>query len=167
MADCQRGLGRSERALEMLDDPAAGHLPVADRVELLVVVAAARCDLGEPDAGVLLLQGPARSADPRRPWAVRLWYAYADCLLRAGRLDQAREWFRRTAHHDPSGQTDAADRLLDLDGVLLEDVEDDALPDDGTDDDAAGAPPDDLDALVAGVPGVRRPARGGDEPDAG
>jgi len=61
------------------------------------------------------------------PWAGRLRYAYADALFGLGRRDEAREWFARAVDADPEGETDAAERLLEIDGVDLDD-------DDETDD---------------------------------
>ena len=62
-----------------------------------------------------------------RPWTARLRYAYADALLEAGREDDARQWFARAAEADEDGLTDAEERLLELDGVVLldHDPEDD------------------------------------------
>lgn len=143
LADCERALGRPERALAVLEDPDVPRLEQAARVELVIVVAGARRDLGQPDAAVLLLQGPARATTARRPWATRLWYAYADALLAAAREDEAREWFAKAAEQDGQGETDALDRLLELDGVLLED-----LQDSDDDEDEPEAEQVDLDALL-------------------
>ncbi|MCA1720183.1 MAG: hypothetical protein LC779_03450, partial [Actinobacteria bacterium] len=126
MADCERALDRPEKALAYGDDPAVPTLEQDVRVELAIVLAGARRDLGQADAAVVSLQGPARRTTARRPWAARLWYAYADALLDAGREDDARDWFGRVAEVDTDGATDAADRLLELDGVVLEDVEQEA-----------------------------------------
>ena len=123
MADCERALQRPERALAVLEDPDVPRLEQAARVELVIVVAGARRDLGQPDAAVLLLQGPARATTSRRPWAARLWYAFADALLAAERQDEAREWFAKAAEQDGQGETDAMERLLELDGVVLEDLQ--------------------------------------------
>ncbi len=120
LADCERALGRPERALSYADDPDVRGLPQAERVELVIVLAGARADLGQRDAAVLTLQDPATRTTAGRPWAVRLWYAYADVLLQAGREAEAREWFTKTAAADGDGETDAGDRLLLLDGVALE-----------------------------------------------
>ncbi|MGI8538123.1 MAG: hypothetical protein ACR2K2_16965 [Mycobacteriales bacterium] len=122
LADCERALGRPERALGYADDPDVPGLPQDERVELIIVLAGARADLGQLDAAVLTLQGAARRTATTRPWAVRLWYAYADALLGAGRQGAAREWFARTAEVDVEGETDAGDQLLLLDGVVLEEV---------------------------------------------
>ena len=144
LADCERALGRPERALAYGEDPEVSSLSQDERVELVIVLAGARRDMGQLDAAVLALQTPARATTAKRPWAVRLWYAFADALLAAGRDDEAREWFERTAGLDDDGQTDAADRVLELDGVVLDDLDDDADQDPVAEmDDAA------LAALVA------------------
>ncbi len=126
LADCERALGRPERALRYADDRDVPGLPQQERVELVIVIAAARADLGQLDASVLMLQEPARRTDQSRPWAARLWYAFAAALLAAGRREEARAWFARAAVADPEGATDAADQLLALDGVVLDDLEDGA-----------------------------------------
>ena len=122
LADCERGLGRPERALAYGDDPQVPTLSQDERVELVIVLAGARRDMGQADAAVLALQDPARRTTAARPWAARLWYAYADALLGAGREPEAREWFGRTMEVDAEGQTDVVDRLLALDGVVLDDL---------------------------------------------
>jgi hypothetical protein len=45
---------------------------------------------------------------------MRLWYAYADALQAAGRLDDAARWFAASAALDPAGETDAAERAAAL-----------------------------------------------------
>jgi tetratricopeptide (TPR) repeat protein len=138
LADCERALGRPERALAYGDDPQLTQLTQDQRVELVIVLAGARRDMGQADAAVVVLQDPAKRTTDSRPWAGRLWYAYADALLDAGREDEARTWFERAAAVDVDGETDAGDRLLALDGVVLEDgdepYERDDLP---TDDELA------------------------------
>jgi tetratricopeptide (TPR) repeat protein len=139
MADCERALGRPEKALAYGEDPTVPSLEQATRVELVIVLSGARRDLGQPDAAVLALQDPARRTTAKRPWAARLWYAYADALLHAGRVDEAREWFGKSADIDAVGETDAVDRVLELDGVVLAgfDAAADAAADSAADD-AAG-----------------------------
>ena len=119
-ADCERALGRPERALAYADDPQLAQMSQDQRVELVIVLAGARRDLGQLDAAVLALQDVARRTSDRHPWAARLWYAYADALLEAGREAEARGWFERAAAADVDGETDAGDRLLALDGVVLD-----------------------------------------------
>lgn len=119
MADCERGLGRPEKALAMATSPEARGLDGAATAEMLIVASGARRDLGQPEAAALLLQGPELRPDRRRPWSARLFYAYAEALQEAGRDAEAREWLAHAADADQHGETDAADRLAELDGVVF------------------------------------------------
>jgi len=116
MADCERGLGRPDRALSLARDPDVKKLDPAAKIELGIVVSGARRDRGEYDAAVVALQGPALDSDQLQPWSARLWYAYADALLAAGRREDARRWFESVAAIDDAGQTDAEERLVELAG---------------------------------------------------
>ncbi|NAZ85409.1 tetratricopeptide repeat protein [Kineococcus indalonis] len=120
MADCERGLGRPERALDLASSPETANLEPAAKVEMLIVAAGARHDLGQHDAAVVALQVPQLRAAGRAPWRARLWYAYADALLTVGREDEAREWLEKAADADTEGETDAAERLSELEGVVFE-----------------------------------------------
>lgn len=136
MADCERGMGRPERALEMAGAPEVHKLDRAGQVEMRLVAAGARRDMGQNEAAVVTLQSPELASNAVHPWTARLRYAYADALLAAGREDEAREWFAKALEADQSGSTDASDRLAQLDGVAFVD----AL-DEGADEGAgAGAP---------------------------
>jgi tetratricopeptide (TPR) repeat protein len=123
IADCERAQGRPERAIDLYRAAEADKLEPAEAIELLIVAAGARADLGQIDAAVAMLQVP-ELADGDLPWAARLRYAFADALLNAGRGDEAREWFARAAEADADLATDAAERLLELDGIVLEDTDD-------------------------------------------
>ena len=120
LADCERALGRPERAIDLFRGADREALEPAEAIELLIVAAGARSDLGQGDAAVAMLQVRELSGGADEPWAARLRYAYADSLLTVGRREEAREWFARTADADEEGGTDAAERLLELDGVTLE-----------------------------------------------
>jgi tetratricopeptide (TPR) repeat protein len=130
IADSERALGRPERAVDIYRTADRSTLAPDEAIELLIVAAAARGDMGQRDAAVAMLQVKELTADSREPWVVRLRYAYAESLLAAGRREEAREWFARAAEIDDNVTTDAAERLLELDGVALDDVEfDDDLED--------------------------------------
>jgi tetratricopeptide (TPR) repeat protein len=115
LADCERGLGRPERALTMAGSDEVEGLDVAGRVEMRIVASGARRDLGQADAAVLLLQGPQLKPELRRPWSARLFYAYAEALADAGRDDEAVQWLRHAAAADDDGSTDAAERVAAID----------------------------------------------------
>ncbi|MBB5825760.1 tetratricopeptide (TPR) repeat protein [Micromonospora carbonacea subsp. aurantiaca] len=134
LADCERALGRPERAIDLFRGADREKLDQAVAVELLIVAAGARGDLGQKDAAVAMLQVRELTNDATEPWAARLRYAYADALLAVDRREEAREWFSRAADVDAEGDTDAAERLLELDGVLIEgDDEDDEPAEEGVD----------------------------------
>ncbi|MDQ0602923.1 tetratricopeptide (TPR) repeat protein [Streptomyces canus] len=117
MADCERGLGRPEKALDMAGAPDVNKLDKAGQVEMRLVAAGARRDLGQLDAAIVTLQSPELASNSVQPWTARLRYAYADALLAAGREDEAREWFAKAVESDKDGSTDASDRLAEMDGV--------------------------------------------------
>lgn len=117
LADCERGLGRPERALALAGSAEARALEGEARIEMLIVVAGARRDLGQPDAAVLALQVPELRGRTRAEWQLRLRYAYADALLAAGREREAIGWFERVVTADHERSTDAAERLAELRGA--------------------------------------------------
>ncbi|WP_239134254.1 tetratricopeptide repeat protein [Rugosimonospora africana] len=125
LADCERALGRPEKAIDIYRSADRGQLDSGEAIELLIVAAGARRDLGQDEAALAMLQ--VRELGVDAPWAARLRYAYADGLLAADRRDEAREWFARAVEADDEATTDAAERLLELDGVTLDEAED---PDD-------------------------------------
>jgi tetratricopeptide (TPR) repeat protein len=119
MADCERALGRPERALRLAQEPAAANLDAAGRAELTIVVAGARRDMGQNEAAVRLLEAAPLTSQERQPWVARLRYAYADALVAAGRVEDAIEWFHRTVAADDQSATDAPERLAELEAREL------------------------------------------------
>ncbi|MEW2418842.1 tetratricopeptide repeat protein [Streptomyces sp. NPDC046866] len=146
MADCERGLGRPERALAMAGEPEVQKLDKAGQVEMRLVAAGARRDMGQLDAAIVTLQSPELASNAVQPWTARLRYAYADALLAAGREDEAREWFAKTVESDKDGATDASDRLAELDGVEFVDALDtEAFGEDEDEDEAEDSDDDGQD----------------------
>ncbi len=131
MADCERGLGRPEKALEMAGAPEVHRLDKAGQVEMRLVAAGARRDMEQLDAAIVTLQSPELASSAVHPWTARLRYAYADALLEAGREAEAREWFAKAVESDRDGSTDASDRLAELDGVEFVDALDEDAADEG------------------------------------
>jgi tetratricopeptide (TPR) repeat protein len=114
IADCERGLGRPERAVAALNDPDATRLDRAGKIELRIVAAGARRDMGQAPAAVAALQGRDLDDEHVYDWTARLRYAYADALLEVGRRDDAIRWFEAAAEVDEDGLTDSEDRLTEL-----------------------------------------------------
>jgi hypothetical protein len=127
MADIERALGRPERALDLARGPESRELSRAEAIELAIVAAGARRDLGELDAAVVGLQLPELEPARRDPWSARLFYAYADNLAAAGREPEAVQWFLHAADADDTGETGAAVRLAELTGEPLPDDPDDEV----------------------------------------
>ena len=156
MADIERALGRPERALDLARGPEARELDRSEAIELSIVAAGARRDLGELDAAVVGLQLPELDPARRDSWSARLFYAYADNLAAAGRESDAVLWFMHAADADEEAETDAAARLAELTGEPLPDdgvaFGEDDIPADAAD--AAASTPADVDA-----PGHEEPAR--------
>jgi tetratricopeptide (TPR) repeat protein len=114
MADCERALGRPDRALTLSRSPAVANLEPDLKAEMTIVEAGARRDLGELDAALRVLENAPLRSKTRADWVVRLRYAYADTLLAAGRTEDAVEWFHRTIAIDSDEITDAEERVVQL-----------------------------------------------------
>lgn len=114
IADCERGVGRPERAIELSHSPEAAQLAGDDADEMRIVTAGARADLGHLDQALAVLSSPP--PDPARTGstAARLMYAYADTFLALDRAAEALQWFIRAAAADIDGATDAEDRVSEL-----------------------------------------------------
>ncbi|KAK1185947.1 hypothetical protein B7755_008890 [Streptomyces sp. NBS 14/10] len=146
MADCERGMGRPERALAMAGEPEVQKLDRAGQVEMRLVAAGARRDMGQTDAAVVTLQSPELASQSVQPWTARLRYAYADALLAVGREGEAREWFAKALEADQGGTTDASDRLAELDGVEFVDALAPEEPEDELEPEAELEPEDEPEA---------------------
>ena len=114
MADSERGLGRPERALELLSGVDHAALDHATRIELLIVAAGARRDLGQRAAALAVLEVPELREASAGSSVARLRYAYADTLEELGRKPEAEEWFGRAAAADLDSETDADERRAAL-----------------------------------------------------
>jgi tetratricopeptide (TPR) repeat protein len=158
MADCERALGRPDRALSIINDPSVRDLGREVQIELRIVESGIRRDEGRPAAAVVALQVPELTDGRLRPWSAGLFYAYADALLDAGRLEEARDWFGRAAAADTGEETDAAERFESLDTAVFEDL---AATDGGEDATSGGAGVPDSDSATDGDDS------GGDAPDGG
>ncbi len=113
MADCERGLGRPEKAVELWRSEDAKELAPEDAIELAIVAAGARLDMDQADSAVVTIQRAQPTKDAKGVSACRLAYAYANALLEAGRKDEAREWFQHAIEIDEGDWTDAVERLAE------------------------------------------------------
>lgn len=125
MADCERALGRPQQALRLIREAAGQPMDPAAAIELRIIEAGARHDLGQQAEAARLLRAAVAAHSGRRdpmlhPALARLHYALADVLLDLQEFGQAREEFARSADLDDDGSTDAGERLDALDGMAIE-----------------------------------------------
>lgn len=122
MADCERGLGRPEKAIAFLAEHRS--LSGVDRIEAAIVEAGARSDLAQYEAALLALKIPALAGYPADQTAyARLCFSYAEILRKLNREDEAQVWFKKADKADPAA-TAAAEFLTDAqEAIYLEDLD--------------------------------------------
>ncbi|MEY4390466.1 MAG: hypothetical protein RLZZ400_209 [Actinomycetota bacterium] len=92
MVDCERGLGRPQKGLDLGRSVDRSTLEPEARVQLAIAMSGARLDLGENERALAELE--IRELDPTRvfDYSAQLFYAYADTLEVLGRADEAKHW---------------------------------------------------------------------------
>lgn len=92
-ADCERGLGRPERAIQIVEETNSANLSLAEQVELMLVSAGARADLGQTEMALLIvgdsLGNLPEEIDPQV--RARLLSYQVDLLRELGREDEAEQ----------------------------------------------------------------------------
>ncbi|HLS75015.1 MAG TPA: hypothetical protein VK046_14700 [Actinomycetaceae bacterium] len=88
-ADCERGLGRPERALDLAAAPPSKDMTVTDRVELALVASGARLDLDQPEAALLVLDQPLVLEVTDEVMRIRVAHARVTALRAAGHGPEA------------------------------------------------------------------------------
>jgi tetratricopeptide (TPR) repeat protein len=172
LADCERAMGRPDVALRLVAEAVAAAPDADELVELRLVEAGARRDLGElPAARLVLEDALGTGRDPvglsrQDPGRLRLAGAYADLLRDLGEDQRAEQWAAAVAEADP----DAADS----DVLFSEEDEEPVEAAPGPESPGAAAPPDsddddfvpdlseDIEAEVAELLGEDQP--GDDDP---
>ena len=86
MADCERGQGRPERAIDLARSPEAADLGPRGHIELEIVVAGARVDMGDPAAALVALR---RLETTESDLKARIGEATVAALRALGRDDEA------------------------------------------------------------------------------
>ncbi len=105
MADCERGLGRPAKALDFLKSLPMSELSKEIQIEVLLVAAGARADLGQIDAALIMLDIPALTKLPAGDQRARLQEAYVTLLEKAGRIAEAEKWRAKAVKSDINGVT--------------------------------------------------------------
>ncbi|MBD7993691.1 hypothetical protein H9639_00010 [Arthrobacter sp. Sa2CUA1] len=95
MADCERGLGRPDRALDLARSEDVSDMDTAGKVDMAIVASGARMDMEQFDAAVHALEIPQLDKNRAFSYSPRLFRAYADALELAGRGNEAEPWRRQ------------------------------------------------------------------------
>lgn len=114
MVDCERALGRPEKAIELAREVDDKELDEDTRIELAIVTAGARHDLNQHEAALAELGKLHPTAGQTGMSAARLMYAYADAHLALGQKAEAKEWFTNAKRADEDGFLDTDERLKEL-----------------------------------------------------
>jgi len=127
IADCERALGRPEAALRLLREQPLADVDDDVRIEMLLVEAGAREDLGQTDEAWRLLKQAVDNAPGSAVARARVQHGFAELLLRGGDEAGARRWLASAARLDEEGVVGSADRIAELDGMVIEVDEDEFL----------------------------------------
>ncbi|MEI4271085.1 hypothetical protein TEK04_05075 [Klenkia sp. LSe6-5] len=129
LADCERALGRPDVALRLVAEALAQEPPHDEVVELRLVEAGARQDMGEVAAAALVLEAALGGRpEPAQLQAgdlgqLRLATAYGDLLEARGEEQQAQAWFEAVMAADPADETGVAARFDAVEFDELDDVD--------------------------------------------
>ncbi|MFF0943412.1 hypothetical protein ACFYE2_04190 [Kocuria sp. CPCC 205300] len=95
MVDCERALGRLDKAVELATSEAASTLESSEQVELAIVLAGMRRDQGDAQGAVDALSIPQLDKNRGFAYSPRLFRAYAEVLRGVGRDREAFTWDRQ------------------------------------------------------------------------
>lgn len=116
IADCERAIGHPQEAIALAREAAKLDLSAEQLIEMRIVEAGAREDLGDVSEARRLLK--AAMADRRGPRSghARLRMAYAELLARQGDEEGAETWLLQARRLDPENELHADVRLAQLRG---------------------------------------------------
>ena len=113
IADCERAVGRPERAVPLAEEALSARIRPEVKAEAVIVAASALADAMRFEQALALLHRFRTRDDVAEPYILRVWYVTADVLARAGRRDEARRQFGKILRHDARA-FDVAERLAQL-----------------------------------------------------
>ncbi len=136
MVDCERALGRLDKAVELATSEAVQSLEPGEKVELAIVLAGMRRDQGDAQGAVDALTIPQLDKNRGFAYSPRLFRAYAEALRGVGRDREALTWDRQAVVAEAALGTGqfAEPEIIDFDdedeteqvpaaGVVLADAE--------------------------------------------
>ncbi len=119
IVDCERGLGRPDKALAEGRKVDRTKISAEARVNLAIALSGARLDLGEPDLALVELEIPELNPSKVFEYSVPLFHAYSECLAGLGRSKDAEKWAKLAAR---------AEKEFDKVGDSLEVLEEIEIP---------------------------------------
>lgn len=145
-ADSERGLGRPEKALEVIEETDTSSLPLDEQAEVVIVAAGARADLDQHELGLLLIEDAldVLPEDTDVDVLSRLQSMRAELLETLGRTEEAE------AARAELPAPDEPMEIIDVDALLDADVDHTRTPLRGTE----GPLQDKFDGLVLDLDGV-------------
>jgi len=115
MVDCERGLERADRALELGHSVSRASLAVPVQVELAIAMSGARLDLGQVDAALVELEIAQLDPSTAYSFSPALFAAYGVVLEELGRDAEANLWFERAdVAADALDNEDGADDTIEV-----------------------------------------------------
>jgi tetratricopeptide (TPR) repeat protein len=115
MVDCERGLGRPEKALELGRSVARETLEPGVRVNLAIAMSGARLDRNEDELALAELEIAELNPERVFEYSPHLFRAYADTLEVLERKAEAQKWFKLA---------DRADAALNAKNAPMVEVQD-------------------------------------------
>lgn len=94
LVDCERALGRIEKALTLAEEAKNEEVPAAVRSEVAIVVSGIYSDQGELKKAIKALEIPELNPKRGFDYSPRLFNTYAELLEQDGRAKEAARWAR-------------------------------------------------------------------------
>lgn len=101
IADLYRAQGRPDRALEVAAEVRPGDVSPVVWAETVIVAAGALADKEDLRGALAMMNRAELDPGEVEPYHLRLWYALADLLERAGRRREAEEAWSRIVAEEP------------------------------------------------------------------
>jgi hypothetical protein len=121
MIDCERGLGRPQRGLELGRTIDRAALSAEVRVSLAIAMSGARLDLGQNETALVELEIKELNPNSVFDYSPRLFWAYADTLEVLGREADAAKWADLATRADKAIAQKNASEFEEL--SVLEEIE--------------------------------------------
>lgn len=121
MVDCERGMGRPDRALELGREVDRSKLDAETRVNLAIAMSGARLDRNENEMALAELEIAELNPAKVFAYSAPLFFAYAETLAGLGRDAEAKRWndLAERAEKATSGINSPEDEVFDV----LEEIE--------------------------------------------